>query len=81
MAVHSDCWPLIPYLYYPCFEPKKVYFNAKINIFLAFLFINFLVQKVQKLDLILEEISITEGQLISKCPFGVIIWTKNQQKI
>ena len=21
-----------------------------------------------------------EGQLISKCPFGVIIWTKNQQK-
>ena len=20
MAVHSDCWPLIPYLYYPCLK-------------------------------------------------------------
>ena len=25
MAVHSDCWPLIPYLYYPCLIDTKEY--------------------------------------------------------
>ena len=37
-------------------------------------------QTLEYIDFLIEQVIRTKGQLISKCLFGVIVWTKYQRK-